>query len=123
MSEGLRVVAKASDITEDLNPLLITLGLASIAVYRHNGKYYAYHNYCPHQGGPATEGVVVGNVECEILEGGKRREYVSDKRFNIACPWHGIEFDIETGLCTIAPRLRLKAYPVVQEGDDLKLAV
>jgi nitrite reductase (NADH) small subunit len=123
MSDGLRVVAKASDIKKDHEPVLVELGDETIAVYRHDGKYLAFRNRCPHQGGPASEGVVMGNVECEILEGGKRREYVSDKRFNIACPWHGVEFDIETGLCIATPRLRLKTYPVVQDGDDLKLAV
>src|SRR5581483_4696840 len=33
-----------------------------IAVIRHGGAYYAYHNHCPHQGGPACEGVRMPQV-------------------------------------------------------------
>jgi nitrite reductase (NADH) small subunit len=116
-------IAKASDIKEDLQPLILDLGRESIAVYRYKGKYYAYANRCPHQGGPSSEGTVIGNTEAAVETGGTQRQFVSKENFNIACPWHGIEFSLETGLCTGTPRLRLKLYPLIKDGDDLKLAV
>ena len=43
-----------------------------IAVYKYEGKLYAIHNVCKHQGGPLGEG--------KILDG------------CITCPWHGYQY-------------------------------
>jgi len=34
----------------------------------HNGQYYAYQNLCPHQGGPACEGLKLPQVVENIGE-------------------------------------------------------
>ena len=38
-------------------------GVLEIGVIRHGGKYYAYRNHCPHQGGPACEGLRMPQVK------------------------------------------------------------
>ena len=48
-----------------------------ICLTRHNGRYGALDNACPHQGGPLGEG---------SIENGCLR-----------CPWHGWDFDPLTG--------------------------
>ncbi len=66
-------VAKSSEFSE-LKPIFVDLEGSRIAVYRFRGEYYAYANQCPHQAGPACEGIVVGNNEAEVLDGGEVRE-------------------------------------------------
>jgi nitrite reductase/ring-hydroxylating ferredoxin subunit len=112
----LHKVAKTTEFV-DLKPIFVDVSGIRIALYLFHERYYAYANHCPHQAGPACEGVVVGNVETEIASNGRVREYVSKERQNIACPWHGMEFDLETGVCRADRRYRLQAYEVVVEGD------
>ncbi|MFI5419750.1 MAG: Rieske (2Fe-2S) protein [Nitrososphaerales archaeon] len=119
---GLLRVAKTSDFSE-LRPIFVNKEGSSIAIYRFRGKYYAYANQCPHQAGPACEGVVIGNNEAELLGGGRVREYVSEERKNIVCPWHGVEFDLESGVCRADPRYSLRSYIVVVEDGEVSIKV
>jgi nitrite reductase (NADH) small subunit len=112
----LYLVGKTSDF-EDLKPLYVDIEDLRIGVYRLKGKYYAFANICPHQGGPACEGVVLGNVESSFDEQGKRSDFLSDERYNITCPWHGIEFDLETGICRALRDWRLASFQTIVEGD------
>ena len=49
----------------------------AIAVFLVDGEYFALDNSCPHQGGPLDQGKV------------------EDKC--VYCPWHGWQFDLESG--------------------------
>jgi nitrite reductase (NADH) small subunit len=115
-----RTVAKMSDL-EDERSLIIDVEGTAVGVIKHKGKLYAFRNSCPHQGGPVAEGSIVANVECEVTKGGARREYDSAKNVNIACPWHGIEYDIETGVCRGDARMKLKSYEVVVQDGLVKV--
>ena len=121
-ADALRTVGRLSDLDER-GLLVIEIGGTAIGVIKHRGKVYAYRNSCPHQGGPVAEGSLVGNVECRVMEGGARRESVSTRDFNIACPWHGIEYDLDTGVCRGDPRMRLKSYEVVVQDGLVKVRV
>jgi nitrite reductase/ring-hydroxylating ferredoxin subunit len=35
----------------------------------------------------------------------------------LRCPWHGWEFDLETGRCLDEPSLRSAVYPVRVDGE------
>ena len=112
-------LAKVSELKE-LEPKIVKVRDLSIGIYRHNDKFYAYLDRCPHQGGPPCEGLIVGNVECELGKGGMRiKEYTSTEKYNLLCPWHGFDFDLETGICRSNKRYRLRSYRVVTEGDDV----
>jgi nitrite reductase (NADH) small subunit len=92
---------------------ILKLGKLSVGICRFKGKFYAYQNVCAHQGGPACEGGIFGNTECEIrADGSRSQEYTSQKRVNIACPWHGVEYDIETGICRANPSMRLQSFKI-----------
>jgi len=119
---ALRTVAKMSDLEAD-GPLVVDIDGTAIGIIRLGGKVYAFRNSCPHQGGPVAEGALVGNVECKVTEGGARRESVSTSDINIACPWHGIEYDVRTGLCRGDKRMKLKSYEVVVQQGLVKLRV
>ncbi len=74
-----------------------------IALFNVDGKLYAINNTCSHQGGPLGEGEVDDNI--------------------VTCPWHGWQYDVTTGTSTNSPDVRIPTYPVVVEGDDIKLSI
>ena len=48
------------------------------------------------------------------------RDYADDGRMNIVCPWHGMEFDIRTGVFPGNKDMYLEGATVqVQNGDVL----
>ena len=77
---------------------IIFVGDNEIGVFRHEGQFYAYSNFCLHQGGPACEGLTIARVE-EHLNADKTSKglFFSEKDMNFVCPWHGYEFDMRTG--------------------------
>ena len=109
-----------SEITE-LEPKIMSVGNLSIGIYKFRGKFYAYLNRCPHQGGPACEGKVLGKTIRELDERGNRvRDYDSEDRLNILCPWHGFDYDLQTGLSS-NNKLRLRKYTVIDNGDTISI--
>jgi nitrite reductase (NADH) small subunit len=42
-------------------------------------------------------------------------------RRTLRCPWHGWEFDLDTGVCLDEPSLRTAVYPVRVEGGRIML--
>ncbi len=91
-----------------------------IGVYKKSGKFYAYKNVCHHQGGPVCEGITVGKVEA-VLANDKTliKERFSERETHIVCPWHGWEYNMETGVSASDRNLSLKSYEVVQKGRAL----
>ncbi len=102
----------------DGSTLVVSNTGAEIAVFRHDGAYYAYRNYCPHQGGPACEGVRMPKVVENIDEAGfYRGQSFDESEFHIICPWHGYAFRVTDGVNANDPKLRLKKFDVtVQDG-------
>ena len=38
---------------------------------------------------------------------------------HFVCPWHGYEYELETGQCVGDRKLKLKKFEVVRRGDDI----
>lgn len=98
---------------------LVQLEGREIAVFYIDEEYRAFVNWCPHQGGPACEGLMSGTKEASYdhdsgevsLEWGREGEILN-------CPWHGWEFDVMSGECLSRPPTKLPSYPVhVEDGD------
>jgi len=86
----------------------------SIGVINVDGTLYALRNVCPHQGAPLCEGTVGGTMMPS-----DPYEYVYGLSGRVLrCPWHGWEFDLESGPSIFEPeRIRVKTYPVtVDDG-------
>jgi len=98
---------------------VITAGEVEIGVIRHGGKYYAYRNHCPHQGGPVCEGVRMPQV-LDVIAPDRTflgQDY-NRNDMHIVCPWHGYEFNIRTGCHQGSSRFRLrKADFSIREGE------
>jgi nitrite reductase (NADH) small subunit len=82
---------------------LVQVDGRDIALFNVNGAYYAMHGVCPHEEGPLNEGEVDGET--------------------IVCPWHGYDFSVQTGECSVDPELRVTTYAVRTAGNDVFIEV
>lgn len=107
------------DAISDGERLIVQLEGKEIAVFRHDGQYFAHANFCPHQSGPGCEGPIDGTTEAtfdrETLE--TTTTWTKDQQI-ITCPWHGWEFDITSGDCLSKRDVKLISYAVdVEDGE------
>lgn len=94
--------------------LIARVGGREIGVVLHPDGPRAIRNRCPHRGGPLCFGTVR-----ERLTGTPGR-YELAGRMVLRCPWHGWEFDLETGRCPDESAMRARTYPVrVDDGRVL----
>jgi nitrite reductase (NADH) small subunit len=116
-------VAEASDLP-DGEMKLLEFGEFEIGIYRHQGSLFAYRSQCPHQGGPACEGMTIGRV-CDILDADKKlvAQTFDDEDLRIVCPWHGWEFHIKNGRNAADPNLGLRAYKVYEREGAIYIDV
>jgi nitrite reductase/ring-hydroxylating ferredoxin subunit len=99
---------------------IIFAGDNEIGIFRHGGQFYAYSNFCLHQGGPACEGLTIAKVEERLLpDKTSQGLYFSDNEMHFVCPWHGYEYDMKTGECVSDRKLKLRKYKVVEKGDEV----
>jgi len=112
-------VGKASEI-KDGDRRIVFVGEHEIGVFKEKGEYFAYSNFCLHQGGPACEGLTIAKVEERIMpDKTSRGLYFSETEMHFVCPWHGMEYDMKTGECVSDRRMKLRKYKIVQKGDDI----
>jgi len=87
--------ADADDVPEG-GAKTCSVGGRLVALIRHEGRFSALDNRCPHMGGPLGEG---------SIEYGR-----------LVCPWHGREFDPFTGECDSYPE-GVACFPVeIRDG-------
>ncbi len=102
MGEATTVAAK-----QDLQPgdaLCVEVNGKKIALFNVEGTYYAIDDACTHVGGSLSQGAVSAT--------------------SVTCPWHGAQFDLETGNVLRAPAQdNVGSYKVLVEGDDIKLEI
>jgi nitrite reductase/ring-hydroxylating ferredoxin subunit len=102
MGELIRVAARS-----DVGPgkaIAVELTGQRIAVFNVEGTYYAIGDTCTHRGGPLSEGEVQGTT--------------------VTCPWHGAQYDLQTGNVLSPPAPQgVHNYKVVVEDDDIKIEI
>jgi nitrite reductase/ring-hydroxylating ferredoxin subunit len=99
--------------------LLTTLDGVDIGIFKLGTRYVAYENTCAHQGGPVCTGVLIGKVEA-VLEGTRLvGERFSQDEIHLVCPWHGVEYRLNTGQCASDEALRLRSFEVVERNGGL----
>jgi len=74
-------------------------GTKEICIANIDGHYSAMDNVCLHQGGPLGQGTI---------EGGK-----------VVCPWHGWEYDPQTGAAVHNANAKVAVYPLKIENGDV----
>ena len=78
MQSNFVKVADLKDVPEG-TPKAVKVGGRSIALFQHQGSFYATDNQCPHMGYPLTRGRVRNGV--------------------LTCDWHGWSYDMKGGGC------------------------
>ena len=96
---------------------IVKAGARSIGVFRVEDEFFAIRNRCPHQGGPLCQ----GRLSPWAVASGPGQVRMEGPPRLVACPWHGWEYDLETGQSFMGPgETRVKAYEVaVERGDRL----
>jgi nitrite reductase/ring-hydroxylating ferredoxin subunit len=107
------LVGPATEIPEGGVKIVTEGASLSIGVFRVGGEFYAVRNFCPHQGAPLCLGRLhTTHAPSEVgvfdpaLEGRVLR-----------CPWHGWEFDIQSGKGLYDARGRVKTYATRVDGE------
>ena len=92
--------------------LVARVGGREVGVVRdpESGRLVGVRNRCPHHGAPLCLGRVRGR------DAGTPGRYGLAETRILRCPWHGWEFDLDTGRCRDEPALRVAVYPVRVEG-------
>lgn len=72
-----------------------------VAIFRQGSEFFAIDDLCPHMGASLAEG------------------YVEDK--SVTCPWHAWRFCIKDGTWEDNPRVKVDAFEVRVEGDDVQV--
>lgn len=101
-------VARVEDIP-DRGGMIVTVGSLEIGLFRSGDTIRAWRNHCPHMAAPVCRGTVTGTMlTTEVYQ----YRYGRDGEI-LQCPWHGWEFDLESGR-HLAPgsSARLRGYPV-----------
>lgn len=95
-----------------------TVGTVTIVVARgHQGRLYAFSGRCVHQGAPLWRGRLLAGVE-----GARPGDFrPANGREVLKCPWHGYEYELESGRVLFDPRRGLRTFPVYE--DDGRVVV
>lgn len=88
-----------------------------VGIFRLGDRLVAYENVCPHAGGPVCQGKIFNRVEEALTPDKKSAGLNFSERRHVVCPWHGYEYDIETGCHPGDPKMRLRPVKVdVRDG-------
>ena len=98
---------------------IVEINRQRIGIYNVGGTFHAMLNVCPHQFGPLCEGKVGGEMVCNADTDWKfqlRREGEI-----VICPWHGLEFDLKTGVCLATKDFRVRRFDVEVVADEVRV--
>ena len=112
-----RHVGRVQDLPPGSRKIVPLGGRTGIGVFNVNGKFHAVKNVCPHQGGPLCQ----GRLRPHVRSSGPYHVTWEREGEILKCPWHNWEFDLKTGRALYDPRLRVRAYRVTVERDDVYL--
>ena len=108
------VVARVQDIPPR-GRIIVTLQGHSVGVFRVRNRFFAVHNRCPHKGAELCRGSVLGYLTADAP--GELR--YDAERLMLQCPWHGWEYDLETGESYVK-NSRIRSYEIeVEAGADV----
>ncbi|MGQ4557336.1 Rieske 2Fe-2S domain-containing protein [Halobellus sp. GM3] len=96
MSE--RVYVDDADNFEDGDRHFVDYNGSEVCVLYLDEEFHAFLNHCPHRGGPVARGEIMPGIDYEENEHGEPpKERYNDCKI-ITCPWHGWDFEVDTGI-------------------------
>jgi nitrite reductase/ring-hydroxylating ferredoxin subunit len=116
-------IGPASDFADPGRKVIDAQG-TEVGVFKLGGEFFAYHNVCPHMGGPGCQGKIIAKVEEQIAEDRTSKGLAFSKsKLHVTCPWHGYEFDIRTGRHPGDARVGLTPVKLRVENGDVILSL
>ena len=104
--------------------LLAEIKGRELGVFRVDGEYHAVLNWCPHQAGPICKGSLTGRQTATFDRDSLETEFEWTSEDGVlVCPWHGWEFDLETGLNLTRDDVFLPSFPVREEDGELVVSL
>jgi len=97
-SEATAQVIVTADIAEGRAKLARVKG-EEMAVFKVDGKIFGVQNTCPHEGGQLCKG---------WIDSGE-----------VVCPLHRYKFNLQSGVCSTDPKLKVKVFKLVAQGDGV----
>ncbi|HJO06073.1 MAG TPA: Rieske (2Fe-2S) protein [Chloroflexota bacterium] len=98
----------------------VEVGGRRLVVGRNDAGYFALTDICPHQGSWLSTGTLGGTAVASVVG---EIEYGRDGLI-LRCPWHGWEFDVESGRSLCEPDRRwVAAYAVKEENGRLLVSI
>jgi nitrite reductase (NADH) small subunit len=96
------------------------VGHRDLGILLSGGRAVAIRNVCPHAGAPLCRGVLAPLIVGDAREKALSVVHADEERLVLQCPWHGWEFDVDTGRALADERMRVKTYPLlVRDGRVL----
>jgi nitrite reductase/ring-hydroxylating ferredoxin subunit len=97
--EGYRDVLGSEELLED-RPAVVEVGRVPVLLLRRAGRIFAVQEWCPHAGGPLSEGTFEGDV--------------------VECPWHQSRFCLVDGAPLQGPAaVPLRTFEAMEEGGRI----
>jgi nitrite reductase (NADH) small subunit len=110
-------IGKLSEIA-DGGHRIVAIDSFEVGIFRQADGVVAWENRCPHSDGPVCQGKIFNRVEEVLDEGQKHVALRFGQDRHIVCPWHGWEFNLDTGRHPGDPHMKLKRVPAeVRDGD------
>lgn len=91
-------VASLDEIPSDTG-LEVTAGGRVIALFKIDEHVRAIDGICAHAGGPVAKGSLDESI--------------------VTCPWHGWQYDVNTGAHCLTPAICQQPFEISVEGDDV----
>ena len=89
-------------------PERVTASDRALLVVRRGDAVYALRDLCSHQGARLSDGHLTGHVPACVPGDDIRMERTGEV---VVCPWHGWEFDVQTGRSLCDPqKTRVRSY-------------
>lgn len=115
-------IGSLADFAESDHRIVDVDGL-EVGVFRLGQKLVAYKNECPHYGGPVCQGKIFNQTEEQLGADKTSLGLRFTTTRNIVCPWHGYEFNLETGCHPGDPKVRLQPMTVAVRDSRIYLKV
>jgi nitrite reductase/ring-hydroxylating ferredoxin subunit len=115
-------IGTLADFAESDHRVVDVDGL-EVGVFRLGKKLVAYKNECPHYGGPVCQGKIFNQTVEELGADKTSLGLRFTAARNIVCPWHGYEFNLETGCHPGDPKVRLEPIAVAVRDSRIYLQV
>ncbi len=97
-------VARVGEIA-DGEAKAFEVGEHVVAVFLHEGDYYAIDDMCPHMGASLATG------------------HFDTAQMNVACPWHGWRFDVRDGTWCDNRRIKTDVFKVRIVNEEIQVSL